>query len=419
MINSTPSVSSSSFSSSSPEPYPLLDMPINSQEENMLEKAESYLASGLVVEAADLFKARLETEEDPVAHMGLVRCAYLRQNLHEALSHLQAVSTLDPDFPDLANNMGVILYELGMSTQAEDYFKTAAEQEPDNVQPWQNLRDLAEEKGDHAVCVEYCQRILTLDPSDIETQHTLQSAQRAMAQEEPVTPDSESEPAESMDVEFSSVKAALDQVVQSLGQAEPVMEQDEVVTEQAEPAIEQAEPAMEQAELVRAAALSLEEAATDAVVPRMGMIQGVVADPRAVNVDDRGYLIEILRADDEYFTRFGQVYLVGDVKAGTIRAFHKHEELWDYFFITHGAAKFVLVDDREESPTYGNMQTFVTGERNSLTIVVPPGVFHGWMALADDTQLISTASEVYNAQSPDEVRIPPDSYGDVWSVKGR
>ncbi|MBI3961573.1 MAG: dTDP-4-dehydrorhamnose 3,5-epimerase family protein, partial [Deinococcus sp.] len=57
--------------------------------------------------------------------------------------------------------------------------------------------------------------------------------------------------------------------------------------------------------------------------------------------------------------------------------------------------------------------------RNPTLIGVPPGVYHGWMALEDDTQLISTASEVYNRERPDEVRIPPDSFGDVWTVQGR
>ena len=33
--------------------------------------------------------------------------------------------------------------------------------------------------------------------------------------------------------------------------------------------------------------------------------------------------------------------------------------------------------------------------------------------------MISTASHVYNREKPDEVRIPPDSFGDVWAVKGR
>ncbi len=148
-------------------------------------------------------------------------------------------------------------------------------------------------------------------------------------------------------------------------------------------------------------------------------IQGVEVVPLIARVDDRGYLIEILRATDPYFTKFGQVYLVGDVARGTIRAWHKHNVLWDWFFISHGSAKFALYDDREDSPTRGELMTVVTGERNPALIVVPPGVYHGWMALEDDTQLVSTASEVYNRERPDEVRVPPDSFGYDWTIKGR
>ena len=149
------------------------------------------------------------------------------------------------------------------------------------------------------------------------------------------------------------------------------------------------------------------------------MIDGVKLVPLVAHVDDRGYLIEILRAADPHFTKFGQVYLVGNMARGTIRAFHKHKELWDFFFISHGSAKFALRDDRPESRTYEEMNAFVVGARNPGLIVVPPGVYHGWMSLEDDTQMISTASEVYNRQNPDEVRVPPDSFGYVWEVKGR
>ena len=54
------------------------------------------------------------------------------------------------------------------------------------------------------------------------------------------------------------------------------------------------------------------------------MIEGVKVVPLVAHVDDRGYLIEIIRATDPHFTKFGQVYVVGSVAKGTIRAFHKH-----------------------------------------------------------------------------------------------
>lgn len=157
---------------------------------------------------------------------------------------------------------------------------------------------------------------------------------------------------------------------------------------------------------------------------RVGTIDGVVKVALECHVDDRGYLHEIARCasstgDHAVVETFGQVYLVGDHVRGTIRAFHKHRTLWDFFCISHGSAKFVLVDDREDAPTYRVVSNFVLSARTPALLVVPPGVFHGWMSLEDDTQMISIASEPYRSEEPDEVRIPPDSFGDVWTVVGR
>lgn len=148
-------------------------------------------------------------------------------------------------------------------------------------------------------------------------------------------------------------------------------------------------------------------------------IQEIACVPLKVNVDDRGYLIEIVHATDPFLKKFGQVYLVGNRTKGVIRAYHKHDVLWDYFFISHGSAKFILVDDRLGSPTYRHMNIFILSEINPAVLVVPSGVYHGWMSLEDDTQMVSTGSEIYNKEKPDEVRISPDTFGDVWTVKGR
>ncbi len=154
----------------------------------------------------------------------------------------------------------------------------------------------------------------------------------------------------------------------------------------------------------------------------MKMIKGVQLLGLKVSTDDRGYLTVLAssgRDDAPNIPIIREVYLVGDMAKGTVRAFHKHKALWDYFFISHGSAKFVLVDDRSGSPTKGKMDTFVLTERNSSLLIVPPGVYHGWMSLQDDTQMISLANNPYNRKRPDEQRIPPESFGDVWTVKGR
>jgi len=143
-----------------------------------------------------------------------------------------------------------------------------------------------------------------------------------------------------------------------------------------------------------------------------------------VHEDDRGYLYEIVHATDSFVPQFGQVYLVGDRIERIVRAFHKHDALHDWFCIVKGAAKFVLVDDRPDSPTHEQVDMLVGSERSPSLIVVPPGVYHGWMSLEPDTILVSAASHVYNKESPDEVRVPPGHFNeligaDPWIIKGK
>lgn len=133
--------------------------------------------------------------------------------------------------------------------------------------------------------------------------------------------------------------------------------------------------------------------------------------------DDRGHLFEIIRNYE--MPKFGRIYAVGNPVRGTIRAFHKHDVSWDNFCILKGSAKFVFVDDRKESPTFKQQEVIVSSEKSPRLIVVPPGIYHGWMSLEDNTILVTVNSELFDRENPDETRIPIDSFGDVWTVKGR
>ena len=152
------------------------------------------------------------------------------------------------------------------------------------------------------------------------------------------------------------------------------------------------------------------------------MIRDVVFVSLPSYVDDRGYLCVLMdpqQIREVIVPPIRRVYFVGNFSKGTIRAFHRHKKNWDCFFISHGSAKFVLTDGRLESATHKETATYVISSRNPSLLIVPPGIWHGWMSLEDDTQLVNLASESLDKSNPDEERIPPDSFGDVWTVKGR
>jgi len=144
--------------------------------------------------------------------------------------------------------------------------------------------------------------------------------------------------------------------------------------------------------------------------------------------DDRGYLFEIIHKSDGFVSGEGQelkqVYIVGDRIERITRAFHKHDELHDWFCIVKGSAKFILVDDRKESPTHQKYDLVVCSDRFPKLLVVPPGIFHGWMSLEPATIMVSTASHEYNREKPDEHRVPPNHFDQLfgenpWEIKGK
>ncbi len=148
------------------------------------------------------------------------------------------------------------------------------------------------------------------------------------------------------------------------------------------------------------------------------MIEGVKNNPVKSFIDDRGFLSQILPEGDESF-QIKRIYSTGNFSRGVIRGFHKHKREKKAFFVPTGSAKFVAVDDRKDSVTFKEINTFVLSTLNPSVLTVPTGVYTGWMSLEDGTVVIGISSEKFDKDNPDDERLDPYAYGDVWKVKDR
>ncbi len=150
-------------------------------------------------------------------------------------------------------------------------------------------------------------------------------------------------------------------------------------------------------------------------------IEGVVVTPLKVIPDERGWLMEILRADDKSFEKFGQVY-TSVVYPGVVKGWHYHKIQRDNLCVIKGMAKLVIYDSREDSTTKGNLMELFVGEKNTLLVSIPPGLLHGMKGIGTEPAFfINIPTEVYNYNEPDEYRVDPHS-GEVpydWSRKDR
>ena len=146
----------------------------------------------------------------------------------------------------------------------------------------------------------------------------------------------------------------------------------------------------------------------EATLIKHPLIHGVKTKPLRLIPDERGWLLEILRADDtELFTKFGQVY-VSATYPGVVKAWHYHKHQVDNFACVAGMIKLVLVDTRVDSPTSGAVNEFFTGTQNSMLVQVPNLVYHGWKCISPETALVvNVPTEPYRYSDPDEFRVEP------------
>lgn len=139
------------------------------------------------------------------------------------------------------------------------------------------------------------------------------------------------------------------------------------------------------------------------------MIQGVKIKKLKVIPDERGRLMEMLRCDDDFFTKFGQAYMTV-AYPGVVKGWHYHKIQADNMTIVKGMMKVVLYDDRKNSKTYKEVNEFFVGEHNPALIHIPAGVMHGFKCISEAEAIcINIPTEPYNYEKPDEYRVDPHS----------
>ena len=143
----------------------------------------------------------------------------------------------------------------------------------------------------------------------------------------------------------------------------------------------------------------------------MPSIHDVETRDLQVNTDERGHLVEVFRDDwSEYDPKPAMSYF-SMTYPGTIRAWHRHVRgQIDHFVCAKGRIKVGIYDDRDGSPTQGELDTFVIGEHDEQLIRVPGDCWHGFKVLGEDpAYLINFPTNLYDYEDPDEERLPYDT----------
>jgi dTDP-4-dehydrorhamnose 3,5-epimerase len=132
------------------------------------------------------------------------------------------------------------------------------------------------------------------------------------------------------------------------------------------------------------------------------MIQGVKIINLKKYTDDRGWVTELYR-DDE--TSFKPKMAYASFSAfDVIRGPHEHVDQSDFFCFTGpGDFEMHLWDNRQDSETFGKYTKLKVGESNPVTVLVPPGVIHGYKCISEQgAYYVNLPNQLYAGKNKQE-----------------
>jgi dTDP-4-dehydrorhamnose 3,5-epimerase len=127
----------------------------------------------------------------------------------------------------------------------------------------------------------------------------------------------------------------------------------------------------------------------------------------------------MLREDDSHFEHFGEIYF-STVYPGVIKGWHIHKKMTLNYAVIMGAIKLVLYDDREGSPTKGEVQELIVGEDNYNLVTIPPLVWNGFKGIGTNAAIVANCATLPHdpheilRKDPFDPSIPYD-----WALKHR
>jgi dTDP-4-dehydrorhamnose 3,5-epimerase len=115
------------------------------------------------------------------------------------------------------------------------------------------------------------------------------------------------------------------------------------------------------------------------------MIQDVNITPLKRISNEKGDIFHALKFSEKSFTQFGEAYF-STVYQSDIKGWKQHTKMVLNLVVPIGIVKFVLFDNRVNSPSKGSFQEVLVSADNYVRLTVPPNV---WLAFQGKSKNIN------------------------------
>lgn len=150
------------------------------------------------------------------------------------------------------------------------------------------------------------------------------------------------------------------------------------------------------------------------------MIDGVLINTLKQFRDERGSMLHMLRRDAPEFVSFGECYF-SEVLPGAVKAWKRHREQTQNLAVPVGRIRLVIYDEREFSPTQGNLQILELGRPDAyLRLRIPPNLWYGFACISSMPALLVNCTDL--PHNPVDSELWPETVSSIpykWEIGNR
>lgn len=110
----------------------------------------------------------------------------------------------------------------------------------------------------------------------------------------------------------------------------------------------------------------------------------------------------------------GQINVSYINSTGHVVAWHKHEKQTDFWYCVKGSFKVGLAVPDGNSFT---VKWVYLSDKSIRMLEIPPGIYHGYKALQEDSVLLYYLTEKYDPN--DEIKVKPGFFGESWETENK
>ncbi len=142
------------------------------------------------------------------------------------------------------------------------------------------------------------------------------------------------------------------------------------------------------------------------------VIDGVLVTPQRRISNPKGEVMHALKRSGPGFIGFAEAYF-STVLPGVTKGWKRHRRVTLNIVVPVGSIRFVIHDDRAESPTRGRFLEVALGPHNYARLTVPPRLWTAFRGVGAGTNLLlNIIDEEHDSAEADDVDL--STFGFPW-----